>query len=162
MDLTFAPNGILQIDNAHIAFKNFEGRETQYNRKGDRNFSLIIPDQEVCDALMEDKNEYGKGWNVKIKPPREEGDEPFMHMKVKVKFNGRGPIVYLVSGKNRVQLNEDTIGRLDDIRIDHVNLDIRPYDDVLPSGAFRAAYLQSMEVHQDLSFDRFAARYDEE
>jgi hypothetical protein len=150
------PNGYLSIDDARIIWKNFAGRGDRFNREGDRNFNLVIPDQDTCDALLADKNQYGDSWNVKIKPPREEGDIPFMHMLVKVKFNGRGPNVYLVSGNRQVALTEDTIGCLDDIDIVSVDLDIRPYDDKLPNGnSFRTAYLSAMRVHQRM--DRFAA-----
>ena len=115
MHVTFAPNGYLQIDDARITFRNFEGRGDTYNRAGDRNFSLIIPNQEIADALMNDKNEFGVGWNVKIKAPREEGDEPFIYLPVKVKFNDRGPAVYLKSGRNQIKLTEETVAMLDDI-----------------------------------------------
>jgi hypothetical protein len=150
------PNGYLEINDARIIWKNFAGRGDRFNREGDRNFHLVIPDQETCEALLNDKNEYGDSWNVKIKPAREEGDVPFMHMLVKVKFNGRGPNVYLVSGNKKVELNEDTIKCLDDIDILSVDMDIRPYDDQLPNGnTFRTAYLSAMRVHQRV--DRFAS-----
>ena len=152
------PNGYLQIDDARIIWKNFSGRGDRFNREGDRNFHLVIPDQETCDMLLDDKNEYGNSWNVKIKPPREEGDVPFMHMLVKVKFNGRGPNVYLDRGRDKepLMLNEDTISCLDDMDILAVDLDIRPYDDTLPNGtSFRTAYLSAMRVYQRV--DRFAA-----
>lgn len=35
------------MENARLIFRNFEGREEQYNRKGDRNFGLVIEDAEV-------------------------------------------------------------------------------------------------------------------
>ena len=160
MNLTFAPKGILQIDDARICFRNFKGEGSMYNNEGDRNFSLVIPDEEIAEALKNDKNEFGAGWNVKIRAPREEGEAPFMHLPVKVKYTDRsGPKVYLISGKNRVQLDEDTIGMLDDIDIKSVDLDIRPYDDEINGRPFRTAYLQSMEVVQRI--DRFAARYSE-
>ena len=162
MELTFMPRGILQINDAHITYKNFSGIGTPFNREGDRNFSLIIPDQETADALINDKNEYGVGWNVKIKEPKEEGDDYFRHLKVKVKFTDYGPNVYLVTGKNRVRLSEETIHRLDKIYIDHVDLDIRPYDAIVQGRPFRSAYLQSIQVVQDLSRDRFASEYDED
>ena len=143
---------------ARIIWKNFTGRGDRFNREGDRNFHLVIPDQESCDILMNDKNEYGDGWNVKIKPPREDGDAPFMHMLVKVKFNGRGPNVYLDRGPNRepLVLTEDTIACLDDMDIMSADMDIRPYDDQLPNGnTFRTAYLSAMRVFPRV--DRFAA-----
>lgn len=164
------PGGYLEINDARIIWKNFSGAGDRFNREGDRNFNLVIPDQETCELLKNDKNEWGDSWNVKIKPPREDGDIPFMHMAVKVKFNGRGPNVYLVpcskeeyvarlragNAPKKVPLTEDTIHCLDDIDILSVDMDIRPYDDKLPNGStFRAAYLSGMCVYQRV--DRFAA-----
>ena len=154
MELTFAPRGILQIDDARIAFRNFRGEGSKFNREGDRNFALIIPNEEMADALAKE------GWNVKIKPPREEGDDPFIFLPVKVKFSDRGPQVYLVTGARRNRLDEETVGMLDDIDIRTVNLDIRPYDWEVNGKTGRTAYLQSIEVIQEI--DRFAARYEEE
>jgi hypothetical protein len=163
------PNGYLEIDDARIIWKNFTGRADRFNREGDRNFHLIIPDQEICDAMLADTNQYGDGWNVKIKPAREEGDLPFMHMPVKVKFNGRGPNVYLVpcskeeylerlkegNAPNKVLLDEKTIKCLDDIDILSMDMDIRPYDDRMSNGnSFRTAYLSGGCVYQRV--DRFA------
>jgi hypothetical protein len=156
MNLTFAPRGILQIDDARITFKNFAGRGDKFNREGERNFALIIPTTDFCDALVNDKNKYGVGWNVKIKDPREEGDEPFMFLKVKVNFNEFGPNVYLISGNKKVRLTADTVGCLDDIYIDHVDLDISPSDGEVNGRPYRTAYLRSMQVIQDLTQDRFA------
>lgn len=162
MHLTIAPNDYLQIDDARITYRNFEGRGDMFNREGDRNFSLIIPNQEIADALMNHKNEFGAGWKVKIKAPREQCDEPFMHMPVKVKFTDYGPNVYLISDGVRRKLDKDSISILDKIKIASVDLDIRPYDDEGRFGPFRSAYLVSMEVTQGFNRDRFAARYAEE
>lgn len=160
MELTFAPRGVLQIDDARIIFRNFRGEGGKFNKEGDRNFALIIPNEEMAEALQNDVNKFGAGWNVKIKPPIEEGDEPFIYLPVKVKFNDRGPIVYLQSGRNRVKLDEDSISMLDEIDILSVDLDIRPYDDEINGKPFRAAYLQSMCVTQEI--DRFASRFAQE
>lgn len=157
MELVFAPRHVLQIDNASICFKNFRGEGGKFNKEGDRNFALIIPDEEMAEALLNDANQYGASWNVKIKPPREEGDTPFIYLPVKVKFNDKGPMVYLKSGRNRVKLDQDSIAMLDDIDIASVDLDIRPYDNEINGRPFRAAYLQSMCVTQDI--DRFAERF---
>lgn len=152
MKITFAPRGIIQIDKARIIFRNFTGEGTKFNREGDKNFSVLIDDQEIADALVE------QGWNLKIKPARDEGDIPFMHLPVKVKFNDRGPNVYLRSGANQIELDEDSISCLDNIDIDDVELDIRPYDWEVNGKTGRTAYLHGMRVTQRL--DRFAADSD--
>ena len=155
MNIVFAPRGILQIDNARIIFRNFSGEGSKYNRKGDRNFSVVIDDQDLADRLIED------GWNIKIRPPREDGDVPFMHLPVKIKFNERGPRVYLQTGTAKVLLDEDSIECLDNIDISNVDLDIRPYDWELDDGKTgRTAYLQGGCVTQEV--DRFSPHYDEE
>lgn len=154
MKLTFAPRGILQIDDARIIFRNFRGEGSKFNREGDRNFAVIITDRELADALT------NEGWNVKIKPPRDEDDQPFMYLPVKIKFNDRGPAVYLVTGTKMNRLEEDTIGILDDVDIRSVDLDLRPYDWEINGKTGRTAYLQSIHVTQEI--DRFAARYAEE
>lgn len=155
MNITFAPRGILQIDDARIVYRNFAGVGSKFNREGDRNFSVVIPDQETADALIE------AGWNVKIKPPREEDEMPFMHLPVKVKFNDRGPTAYLKSGRTKpVELDEDTIECLDDLDILSVDLDLRPYDWEVNGKTGRTAYLESIHVVQKV--DRFAERYADE
>ena len=154
MNVTFAPRGILQIDEARIIYRNFTGRGDKYNREGDRNFAVIIPDEATAEALQ------AEGWNVRIKPPREEGDTPFMYLPVKVKFNDRGPNAYLVTGKKMNRLDEDSIRCLDDVDILSVDLDLRPYDWEVNGKVGRTAYLQSIKVTQQI--DRFAERYQDE
>ena len=157
MKINFASRGVVQIDNARIIYRNFAGAPSKFNREGDRNFAVVIEDQDIAEALTE------KGWNVKIKPPREEGDEPFMFLPVKVKFNDRGPKVYLqnsLGGRNRVTLDEDTVGILDNVDIINVDLDIRPYDWDVQGKTGRTAYLQSICVTQEV--DRFLDRYAEQ
>ena len=154
MELTFAPRGILQIDDARIVFRNFRGEGGPYNREGDRNFALVIPTEEIADELV------AEGWNVKKKDPREEGDDPFIFLPVKIKFNDRGPHVYLKTGDVSNKLDEESVGCLDDIDIRSVSMDIRPYDWEVNGKTGRTAYLQSMEVIQEI--DRFAARYAED
>lgn len=154
MELTFAPKGILQIDEARIIHRNFSGAASKYNREGDRNFSLVIPTKEMADRLVDE------GWNVKVREPRDEGDDPLMYLPVKVKFNERGPVVYLRTGERTNRLDERRVSTLDKIDILCVDMDIRPYDWEVSGKTGRTAYLQSICVHQDV--DRFTARYAEE
>lgn len=154
MELTFAPKDILQVNDTRIIYRNFRGEGSKFNREGDRNFAMIIPTQDLVDELI------SRGWNVKIKEPREEGEEPFMYLPIKVKFNDRGPQIYLVTGDRTNRLDEDVVSMLDDIDIRSVDLDIRPYDWEVNGKTGRTAYLQAMEVTQEI--DRFAARMAEE
>ena len=154
MHITFAPNNILQIDDARIIFRNFSGAPSKFNREGDRNFAVIIPEQEIADALI------AEGWNVKIKPPREDGDTPFMYLPVKIKFNDRGPRVYLKSGSNIIRLDEESISCLDNVDTISVDLDIRPYDWNVNGMEGRTAYLQSIQVTQEV--DRFYDQYEKQ
>ena len=148
MRITYAPRDILQIDDARIIYRNFAGRGDKYNREGDRNFAVVIPDEETADELT------NLGWNVKIKPPREDGDEPFMFLPVKIKFSDRGPNVYLATGTRMNKLDEESISCLDNVDILSVDLDIRPYDWEVNGKTGRTAYLQSIKIIQEL--DRFA------
>ena len=143
--------GVLQIEDARIIYRNFAGLPSKFNREGDRNFAVIIPSQDICDKLTED------GWNVKIKPPREEGEEPFMYLPVKVKFNNRGPAIYVVSGKKVNRLTEDNVDALDEIDILSVDMDLRPYDWEVNGKTGRSAYLSALQVTQNI--DRFGAKY---
>ena len=157
MEFTIVPpKGILQIDDAILikSYRNFTGAASKYNREGDRDFSILIPDEETANELI------ANGWNVKIKQPREDGDDPFMYLKVKVKFNDFGPNVYLQSGNRTNVLDESTIGCLDRLVIQKADIDIRPYDWEINGKTGRTAYLQGMHVVQGVSADRFADRYD--
>ena len=190
MDIIFAPRDILQIDDAMITYRNFAGVGGVYNREGDRNFHLMIESRDLTPeevknfmdmhsdaAIIEHKdgpmlmyNGLGivtvadaltaLGWNVKIKPPRREGEAPFTHMKVNVKFNDYGPKVFLVTNGRKNELDEDSVRCLDYVNIERVDMDIRPYDWESPRGSGRAAYLQTIYVVQ--KDDRFADRYAEE
>jgi hypothetical protein len=147
-------NDILEIEDARIIYRNFEGVASKFNREGDRNFAVIIPNDEIKDQLIE------AGWTVKIKPPRDEDDTPFMFMPVKIKFNNRGPAAYLRSGDTVTRLNEETIGMLDEIDIQSVDMDLRPYDWEVNDKTGRTAYLQAINVIQNI--DRFGDMYSQE
>lgn len=189
MKIVFAPRGILQMDDAQLRFKNFSGREDKYNREGDRNFAVVIPQrpltmEEVANILEIYKDAYmaeddnreevlmingekvitldealkALRWNVKIRPPKEEGGEPFCYLSVKVKVGERGLPMYLVTGNQMVKLDEESMCCLDNIIASRTDLDIRPYDWEMHGNTGRSAYLQSIKVTQQ-EFDRFAADY---
>lgn len=112
----------LVIENARIIFRNFSGRETQYNHEGDRNFCVVLEDEGLINQLTEE------GWNVKIRQPKIEGDDPFNYMKVNVSYKVRPPKVYMVFERSnrKTLLSEDTVGQLDYADILGVDLVINP------------------------------------
>lgn len=161
MNVTITNRGIVQIDGARIIFRNFSGRGTQYNREGDRNFCVVIDDEEIANRLIEE------GFNVKIRQPREEGEEPFMYMKVNVKYHPQGseyerlnPVACLITGRNRNMLDKESICCLDDIDIENVDLDLSGSNWNVQGRSGKSAYLSKIYVTQEL--DRFATRYAED
>mgnify|MGYP003301362065 CR=1 FL=1 len=105
MEVTIARNEHLLIDDARIAFRNFAGVGTEFNREGDRNFSWVIEDPELADELIH------RGWNVKVRPPRDPDGEPFIHMPVKVKMGG-STVVKLVRQTGRNHRGQSQVPRL--------------------------------------------------
>lgn len=158
--LTFGPKGTIMIDDARIVYRNFSGGPTRFNPKGgDRGFSVVIPDEEVYEALK------AEGWNVKRREPRDPDDTPFMHLPVKVKFHEGeyerlNPIIYLVTNGKRNTLKEDTVFILDSIEIEHIDLDITPSNWTVQGNSGTAGYLKKMAVVQQI--DRFEERYADE
>ena len=151
MRITYTPRGILQIDDARLVYRNFAGAASKFNREGDRNFAVVIDDPDLVDELI------NRGWNVRVKPPRDEDDTPFAYLPVKIKFSDRGPSIYLKTGDVMNKLDEESIGCLDNLDIMGVDLDVRPYDWTVNGKDGRTAYLQSIHVVQEV--DRFAERY---
>lgn len=161
MELEILANGNLRIDDARIIFRNFSGAPTKFNSKGgSRDFALVIPNEEIYDALLRDKNSGGVAWNVK-KLDTQDDQDPLMFLKVRVNFDGfRPPNVYLKTDGKKVKLDEESIDILDQVEIQRVDLDIRPFDGDVNGKPFRSAYLQSMCVTQDIT-DRFADHYED-
>ena len=107
---------ILKIRDTRILFPNFEGREQKFNREGDRNFCVVIPDADVVEKLEED------GWNVKTLQARNEDDEPVHYIRVKVSYKYRAPKVFvLLEGGKKISLSETNINELDNLYITNVD-----------------------------------------
>lgn len=138
-----APNdGTLTMEDARIIFRNFAGKEGQYNREGDRNFCVVL-DPKVAEDMARD------GWNIKSLRAREEGDEETPYIQVSVNFKGRPPRAVMITSRGRTDLTEHEIEMLDWADIKTVDLIIRPYEWSVNGKSGVKAYLKSIFVTID-------------
>lgn len=138
-------DGSIPIEGTRLLFRNFSGRETKYNRQGERNFCVVLP-QDLAARLFDE------GWNIKSLPPREEGDEIVPYVKVSVSYKGRPPRIVLITSKGRNELPEELISMLDHADIANVDLIVRPYNWEVKGERGVSAYLKSIyiTIHEDV------------
>ena len=127
------------VEDARLVFRNFSGKEGQYNREGDRNFSVIL-DEKAATAMLKD------GWNVKFLASREEEEADTPYIQVAVNFNNRPPRVVMITSTARTHLNEESIAVLDWADIRTCDLIARAYDWTVNGKSGTKAYLQSMFI----------------
>lgn len=119
----------MQLDGVRLIWRNFEGREEEYNAVGQRNFHVVLPEDVALQMI-------DQGWNVKVKPPREPGEETFYTLKVKVSYKYKAPRLTTVSkkwdhktGKDKLVRNllpENLVMTLDMFEFEKVDLILSP------------------------------------
>lgn len=146
--------GELKLANVRIGFRNLEGREGQYNRKGERSFVVFL-DSVTAENLL------SQGWNVKYpKPnpeiaPEEDIREP--HIQVAVAFENFAPDVYMIANNNPTKLDENSISTLDWAELENVDLVIRPYQWSVQGNSGTKAYLK--KGYFTIVSDQFTDKY---
>lgn len=127
------------VEDARLVFRNFSGKEGQYNREGDRNFSVVLND-EVAKLMLKD------GWNVKYLASRDEGDPDTPYIQVAVSYKNRPPHVVMITSTARTNLNEESVEILDWAEMKTCDLIARAYEWEVNGKTGIKAYLQSMFV----------------
>lgn len=150
--------GNLVMPDRTMLFKNFAGRPSQFNEEGNRNFCVLLSDEEA-EGLSRD------GWNVKAMRPDDNGDTQ-KYMQVKVAYRGRDgnpmrtpPRVTLITSRGRTELDEGSCELIDQSDISRVDLIVRPYEWVVSGKTGVKAYLK--EIYVTLEESVFARQYDE-
>ena len=136
-----ANDNTVLMEGVRIIFRNFAGKEGQYNREGDRNFAVLL-DEATAEAMAADN------WNVKMLKPRDEdADEaPQAYLPISVNFKGRPPRIVVITSRGRTHIDEDQVEMLDWVDIVNVDLIVRPYAWEVNGKTGVKAYLQSIYV----------------
>ena len=112
-----------KLEGFQITFKNFSGRETNFNRAGNRNFSVVL-DDETADQMKAD------GWNVRVKEYDDGSRRNTLQVAVRYDIDRFRPKVVMVTPKGehfkKTVLNEDTIDQLDGARVVSADLILNP------------------------------------
>lgn len=143
----------INIEGAVLRFKNFAGKEGKFNPRGQRNFCVLLDDDDA-------KRYEEDGWNIKYLEPKDPEDDVIPYMQVKVQYTDKSkPIVWMITGGNKTKLTEDEIDILDWAEITNCDLVIRPYNwGPNPEGKSGVkGYLKAMYV--TIAEDKFAAKY---
>lgn len=124
------------LEDVRILFRNFSGKEGQFNRAGNRNFNVLLP-EDIAKQMLKD------GWNVKELKPRDEEDELEYRVEVAVNYGGRPPRLVMVTSRGKTNLDEDSVDLLDWADIVHADVILRPYQWEVNGKTGVKAYLQT-------------------
>ena len=130
----------INIEGAKLLFRNFSGKEGQYNPAGNRNFAVAL-DPEIAKELEDE------GWNVRWLRPRNEEDQEQPILSVKVAFGRRPPKIIIVNSMGaKTQLFEEQVQLLDWADIEYADITINPYNWEAAGKRGVKAYLKTMYV----------------
>lgn len=127
------------VEGAEIIFRNFAGKEGQYNAEGVRNFACVL-DPNTAKQMAKD------GWNVRELRPQEEGEPGTPYIQIAVNFKNRPPRIVMITSSGRVTLDEASVEVLDYADISNVDFVARGYDWSAQGKTGTKAYLKTMYV----------------
>ena len=135
-----------KIWGTNLIFRNFSGRESQWNEAGSRVTGVIIPADRVNEFVDE-------GWNVKIYVPKTDPQaEPTYYINAKVRYDNFPPRIYIKTPFSEPLKIEDEkdLDQLDRSEIDFVDVELN-------LSMRKAAYVKTMFVNTIV--DDFEEKY---
>ena len=128
------------LEDVNIPFKNFQGKKTEGNPQGRRQFCVKL-DWDLAQKLKNDgwnvkvysynEEEYrdllADGWNVKFKRSDDPDRDALVFLQVTVRFDNYPPKIIMRTKKNEVFLDESGMRDLDESTFSKVNVIINPY-----------------------------------
>lgn len=136
------------VDDATLIFRNFEGRESEYNAPGNKEFGIVI-DPQIAKELE------AEGWNIKWPNPEYEDLNPYF--MVNVRFDKFPPKCIMINGENPIRLNDVTIGELDYARFTRVDIILSPSHWQNKGRSGVKPYLKS--IYATIEIDEYTTRY---
>lgn len=153
-------NGDLSVEGAAIIYKNFAGAPTNFNPNGGKRTFALVLTRSVADMLVEE------GWNVKHRPPRDEGDDDLYYTEIVLNMESEYPprvnlLTRYGDRENLVKLDSETVGLLDNSILVDIDLVIHPYRHgrANAAGATVKGYLKVMYATTEPYMD-FGGKYD--
>ena len=149
-----------KIMGTKLIFRNFAGKQTDFNRLGDRNTCVVIPDDRVQEFI-------DKGYNVKIYQPKDEQAAAVYYIKARINFE-RDPLpkIYLItslSKPKKLNVDErkggdpDEVNQLDWSDIESIDIEISPWAYNKNGRSGVSAYIRQLYVK--LIEDPFYEKY---
>ena len=146
----------IEIEGAHLVYRNFSGKGDKYTREGDRSVSVVIEDPELAKVLSDD------GWNIKQFSPREDDpEEPAHFLKAKIKYGEFPPNIFMVGSNGPVRLSAESVGELDYKKILTADVVITPYEYTMHGETGITAYVKTLYavVEEDHLASKYAKMY---
>lgn len=127
------------LEDITIAFRNFAGKEAQYNPAGSRNFVILLRPADAESMVAE-------GWHIKYLKARDEDEEPQPYIQCAVSYKIRQPKICMVTSKAMTYLSEDEIELLDWADIETADVTLNPSEWAVNGKTGVKAYVSTLYV----------------
>lgn len=141
---------MVEFSNVRIVHRNLRGVKTEYNRVGNRGFSIVLSEDEAEELI-------DRGYNVRVRPSQSNPDDKFCFLPIAVNYNNIPPRIYRVTEDTMMLLSEANVGIIDTSDIVNVNLTVNArYWDINGKQGIKP-YVNTMYV--EVEEDSFAGKY---